>query len=219
MVDVQMNKTLISVSIVALIIIILVILIIMLVGGTRSSCKILNPPSSITVTTDSDIKHTMIITWSSVPNATTYGVYIRSVPSISKQVYERKIFTTETSVIVNNLYKPEQFIRISSINKCGESELTSQKSAIIECKSDPPKNINASIINANTAQVSWDSVLKSQGYHLYVNGEKVYSGTIPTVSFDTPVPGDYEIQVSTQNMCGEGPKSPILIYTAPILYI
>jgi len=210
----------------AAILIVLIIVIIILILATRrpstrsnSNCPTADPPEFITVTTGSELPFKAVVSWSAVPGATTYVVYRRSQPGVTSLDHDAKLFTTSTQVTFDNIVEPNQHFRISSFNECGEGTLSGEVQEVVNCVFEGPSNLDVQSINSSNAQASWNSVIGAIGYHMYVNSVKVFSGNITTASFGTPVPGNYSVEISTQNNCGEGPKSPAFILNVPVIFI
>lgn len=210
------NKVIIIITfIVGIIIIIIALIIIFSRKVPANNCLKLDPPQNFNVSTGADTPYKAILTWDSIPGATTYVVYRKSSPNISKVSYTERIFTTKTNVVFDHIIFPDQYFRISVFNDCGEGELSSEKYAVVECRFDPPTGLDVHMVNVNLAEASWNQVSNSIGYHLYVNNVKLYSGILASYQFPTPTPGIYKVQVSTQNNCGEGPKSSSVNYDVP----
>jgi len=206
-------------AIVILLIIIVIIIILLLRRRSRPACAKPNSPSSIVISTGSHLRYKAIISWNEVTGAKSYAVYRKSSAGITKNEYNERKVTTNSSIIFDSLDSPTQYFRISAINNCGEGGLSVERSAQIYCVLDPPGGLDVQPIQSTNAKATWNSIAGAIQYHLYRNDQKVWSGTSTSAEFSTPTPGDYSIQVSSQNNCGESDKSQIVTYNVPLLFI
>lgn len=218
MVSQEAKKTIVIFASVIVVVVAIVIVLLIVLKKPSSSCPLLEPPS-VQATGSEDIPFKAIVVWDVVPGATTYAVYRKSSPNITSSSYDEKVFTTSNSVTFDGLMTPLQYFRVSVFNACGEGKLSDEEIANVYCRPQHPNGLYAESTTPTEAMAYWDPVVGVAGYHLYVNGNEVWSGSSTNAVFATPTSGTYEIQVSSQNACGEGFKSPQYDLFVPVVFI
>ncbi|HZG59690.1 MAG TPA: hypothetical protein VEY68_04280 [Anoxybacillus sp.] len=170
--------------------------------------------SDVTMTAPSNFTYKIqntndiVLTWGSVPYATSYKVY-----QIIDGQKVLKSTVTGTSVTYTKVPAGEYVYEVHSYSdRFGESAEGSQVSLTIEgVTMAAPNNFAYKIQNGNDIVLSWDSVSNATSYKVYqiVDGQKVLKNTIAgtTITYTNMKEGDYVYEVhSYSDRFGESPE-------------
>ena len=164
-------------------------------------------PASVTVTRGSD---SLIVTWTSVYNATSYSVVYSDDHKSTWQ--DAHTGVTGTSVTITGASANlDYYVAVRAVNRWGESGWTN--SAISSAPSPPPAAPSGVTLTRTTGSlnVSWSAVSAATGYNVvYTSDHKQswtrahtgISGTSATISVDDSL--DYYVAVQAVNANGRG---------------
>ncbi|MGZ4164005.1 MAG: OmpL47-type beta-barrel domain-containing protein, partial [Tumebacillaceae bacterium] len=138
----------------------------------------------------------IVLTWSSVPNATGYKVY----QIIDGQPVLKSTVTGTTVTYTNQPSGDYTFEVHSNSDRFGESADGSQVSLTLgDVTMAAPDNFAYKLQNGNDVVLTWGTVANATSYKVYqvVNGVKTLKSTVtsPTVTYTNQAAGDYVYEV------------------------
>ena len=148
---------------------------------------------------------TISLTWTAVPNATSYNVYS------NENVVASGL--TATSYIFENLTAGTQYCyNVTAVNEVGESEASTEACATtlaVPTAPAAPTNLVATATGQTTISLTWTAVPNATSYNVYSNENVVASGlTATSYIFENLTAGtQYCYNVTAVNEVGESEAS------------
>ena len=172
-----------------------------------------NPPTGVTASVSGT---TVIVSWNSVDDATSYKVFRSSSASGS---YSQLSSSNNTSYTDNSPLSGNNYYKVKAVNSDGDSDFSDYASCNYTgggggggTKPNPPTGLTASV-SGTSINLTWNTVQNATSYVIYRNSSSsgTYSsiGTSPSTSFtDTnPLNGWNYYKVASVNSAGEGNQS------------
>jgi len=172
----------------------------------------LTPPNNFTH--DIQNGNDIVLSWDSVPNATSYKIY-----QIIDGQKILKSTVTRTTVTYANMKAGDYTYEIRSYSdRFGESQDGNQVSfSLVYPTMEPPTNLIQTVKNATDFTISWDPSAYATSYKVYqvTNGQKTLKSTVTgtSVTYTNMAPGEYTYIVhSYSSRFGESAEgSPLTV--------
>jgi hypothetical protein len=122
-------------------------------------------------------KRRMRISWSDVPYATSFEIYIGKTMAVSPDAHQQKIIATTNPVdiVLDDCFDPRHGVyytivarRVTDDGDVLSSEMTSAASTVQVCRILPSPEIDFSSIEDGIAFTSWLPVAGAEYYHVYL---------------------------------------------------